>query len=208
MDNSGLFAGAGRTTINPPLGIKTVGFSSREGVVERIESDLTSTAVVFALGDRRMAILAVDLCNPSIEMVTEWRAQVAAAIGTVPSHVMINLSHTHSGPPLPGRNPEFCFQDALIDGYYESLVPLVIESARRANAALQPARLAHGEGHSQIGINRREMGPDGYIFLGEDPPSRSTRWSVWCVLTTLTASPSRRCSATAATRLWWDLTRA
>ena len=34
---------------------------------------------------------------------------------------------------------------------------------------MQPARLAHGEGKSHIGINRREMGPDGYIFLGEDP---------------------------------------
>lgn len=169
MDSSGLLAGAGRTSITPPLGIKTVGFTSREGVVERIESDLTSTAVVFAVGLRKIAIVALDLCNPSIEMVTEWRKQVAEAIGTVPSHVLINVSHTHSGPALPGRSPEFCFQADLIDDYYESLVPRIIESAVRANARLQPARLAHGEGRSRIGINRREMGSDGYIFLGEDP---------------------------------------
>ena len=94
---------AGRTLINPPLGIKTVGFTSREGVVEQIESDLTSTAIVFAAGDARIAILALDLCNPSIDMVADWRRQVADAIGTTPAHVMINLSHTHSGPPQPGR---------------------------------------------------------------------------------------------------------
>ena len=31
------------------------------------------------------------------------------------------------------------------------------------------ARVAAGHGESQIGINRREMGPDGLIFLGEAP---------------------------------------
>lgn len=170
MPDNGLFAGAGRTLINPPLGIKTVGFTSREGVVERIESDLTSTATVFSAGDaNKIAILAVDLCNPSVDMVAEWRRQIADAIGTTPAHVMINLSHTHSGPPLPGRSPEFCFQASLIDDYYDQLVPLIVASAVQANSHLQPARLAHGEGKSSIGINRREMGPDGYIFLAEDP---------------------------------------
>jgi neutral ceramidase len=169
MPDNGLFAGAGRTVINPPLGIKTVGFTSREGVVERIESDLTSTAVVFAAGQAKIAILALDLCNPSVEMVADWRRQVADAIGTTPAHVMINLSHTHSGPPLPGRSPEFCFQADLIDRYYDQLVPLIVDSAVQANGKLRPARLAHGEGQSHIGINRREMGSDGYIFLGEDP---------------------------------------
>ncbi|MDQ6673949.1 MAG: hypothetical protein M3069_24925 [Chloroflexota bacterium] len=170
MSDNGLFAGAGRTLINPPLGIKTVGFTSREGVVEHIESDLTSTAIVFSAGDsNKIAIIALDLCNPSVEMVMDWRRQVAAAIGTTPAHVMINLSHTHSGPPQPGRAPEFSFQAGLIDGYYEQLVPLIVESAVQASSRLQPARLAHGEGQSYVGINRREIGEDGYIFLGEDP---------------------------------------
>jgi neutral ceramidase len=169
VPDNGLFAGAGRTLINPPLGIKTVGFTSREGVVERIESDLTSTAIVFSAGASKIAIIAVDLCVPSVDMVADWRRQVAEAIGTAPAHVMINLSHTHSGPPLPGRSPEFCFQAGLIDGYYDQLVPLIVASAVQADSHLQPARLAHGEGESHVGINRREMGPDGYIFLGEDP---------------------------------------
>jgi neutral ceramidase len=170
VSDNGLFAGASRTLINPPLGIKTVGFTSREGVVEHIESDLTSTAIVFSAGEaNKIAILAVDLCVPSVGMVADWRRRVAEAIGTTPAHVMINLSHTHSGPPLPDRSPEFCFQEGLIDRYYEQLVPLIVASAVQANSQLQPARLAHGEGASHIGINRREMGPDGYIFLGEDP---------------------------------------
>jgi hypothetical protein len=171
VSTTGLLAGAARTSINPPLGIKTVGFSAREGVVEQIESEMTSTAVVFSDSDGQhtIAILALDLCNPSIKMTADWRQQIADAIGTTPAHVMINLSHTHSGPPLPGNPPEFCFQADLIQSYYDDLVPRIVESAVTANAQLQPARLAHAEGQSHIGINRRELGPDGYIFLGEDP---------------------------------------
>jgi hypothetical protein len=169
VNENGLYAGAGRTSINPPLGIKTVGFSSREGVVEQIESELTSTAVVFASGGSKMAIVALDLCNPSVAMVADWRQKIADAIGASPSHVMVNLSHTHSGPPLPGRCPEFHFQDDMIERYHELVVARLVESAVQANQRLQPARLVHGEGGSHIGINRREMGSDGYIFLGEDP---------------------------------------
>ena len=169
MKDVGLYAGAGRTSISPPLGMKTVGFSSREGVIEQIESELSSTAVVFSAGDEKMAIVAVDLAIADVAMVKDWRQKIADAIGARPSHVMVNLSHTHSGPPVPGRFPEFHFQDAMIEQYYDVLVPRIVESAVQANQRLQPARLAHGEGESHIGVNRREMGPDGYIFLGEDP---------------------------------------
>lgn len=164
-----LRAGVGRTIINPPLGIKTVGFTSREGVVETIESDLTATTLVLADERSRVAIVAVDLCIAPLEMVRDWRRQVAQAIGTVEANVLVNLSHSHSAPALPGAPPEFAFQADLIDGYYADVVPRIVESATRANAALAPARVAAGHGQSQIGINRREMGPDGLIFLGEAP---------------------------------------
>src|SRR5438132_3424268 len=164
-----LRAGVGRTIINPPLGIKTVGFTSREGVVEAIESDLTATTLVLADDETRVAIVAVDLCIAPLDRVREWRRQVAEAIGTVEANVLINLSHSHSAPALPGAPPEFAFQADLIDGYYAQVVPRIVESAARANAALRPARVAAGHGQSQIGINRREMGADGLIFLGEAP---------------------------------------
>ncbi|MBV9325303.1 MAG: neutral/alkaline non-lysosomal ceramidase N-terminal domain-containing protein [Chloroflexi bacterium] len=169
MNAPDLYAGAGRASITPPLGIKTVGFSSREGVVERIESELTSTAIVFAAGGSKMAIVAVDLAIAPVAVVMDWRRRVAEAIRSTPANVMINLSHTHSGPPLPGVPPEFAFQSEMIDRYYAVLVQRIVDSALAANASLQPARIAHGEGSSHIGINRREMGADGYVFLGEDP---------------------------------------
>src|SRR5258708_34206324 len=139
-----LSAGVGRTIINPPLGIKTVGFTSREGVVEAIESDLTATTLVLTDEDTRVAIVAVDLCIAPLEMVRDWRRQVAAAIGTVEANVLINLSHSHSAPALPGAPPEFAFQADLIHGYYAGVVPRIVGPAVRPNAALTPARGAPG----------------------------------------------------------------
>jgi len=139
------------------------------GVVEAIESDLTSTALVLADTHAKLAIIAVDLGIAPISMVRDWRRKVAAAIGTTEDHVLINLSHSHSAPALPGQPPEFQFQAELIQGYYDELVPRIVESAVRADGAVQPARIAAGQGESYVGVNRRELGPDGLIFLGEDP---------------------------------------
>ena len=164
-----LRAGVGRSIINPPLGIKTVGFSSREGVVEAIESDLTATTLVLADNHSKVAIVALDLTIAPLEVARGWRRRVADAIGTVEANVLINLSHTHSGPALPGIPPEFAFQADLIADYYADLVPKIVDSAVQANASLQPARVAAARGDSRIGINRREIGPDGLIFLGEAP---------------------------------------
>jgi neutral ceramidase len=164
-----LKAGVGRTIINPPLGIKTVGFTSREGVVEEIESDLTATTLVLTDDEATVAIVALDLCIAKLEMVRDWRRRIAEAIGAREADVLVNLSHSHSAPALPGSPPEFTFQADLIQGYYDGLLPLIVESARRAKADMRPARVAAGQGESGIGINRRELGSDGLIFLGEAP---------------------------------------
>ena len=171
---STLRAGVARRVINPPLGVKTVGFSSREGVVESIESNLTVTCLVLASEEggklrSKVAIIALDLCVVPLHRMDEWRGRIAEAIGTTAAHVMINLNHTHSGPALPDYPPEFEFQLPMLQGYQDTMVARMIEAAREANASLQDARIVAGWGESRIGINRREMGPDGVIFLGEVP---------------------------------------
>ncbi len=173
-----LRAGAARRIINPPLGIKTVGFSSREGVVGAIESDLLTTCLVLASeqGGRslsKVAIIALDLCVVPLHRVDEWRRHIAEAIGTKASHVMINLNHTHSGPALPDYPPEFSFQLPMLQAYQDMMVARMTEAAVEANRRLQDARIVAGWGESRIGVNRREMGPDGFVFLGEVPNGES-----------------------------------
>jgi len=171
---STLQAGAAIRTINPPLGIKTVGFSSREGVVDAIESDLRVSCLVLASRDgqtvqTKVAVIALDLCIVPLDRMAEWRRRVADVIGTAASHVMVNLNHTHSAPAIPDVPPEFDYQRPMLEAYEKMMLGRMLEAAREADASLQDARIVAGRGESRIGINRRELGPDGMVFLGEVP---------------------------------------
>ena len=71
-----LQAGVGRRIINPPLGIKTFGFSSREGVVQAIESDLSATALVLSDEMARVVIIATDTGWLAWEVMNDLRRRV------------------------------------------------------------------------------------------------------------------------------------
>jgi neutral ceramidase len=166
---SELFAGVGRRSVAPPLGIKTAGFYGREGVVSGHDGELSATVVVLRGLGQSVAIAAVDLGMAPQWLVAEWRARVASAVGTRPDNVLINLSHTHSAGALAATQPEFAFQRDLLERYRAMLGERIVEAALIATVAMQPARIATGQGTSHLGTYRRESGPDGYVFLGEVP---------------------------------------
>jgi hypothetical protein len=164
-----LHAGVGRRIINPPLGIKTFGFSSREGVVQAIESDLSATALVLSDEMARVVIIATDTGWLAWEVMNDLRRRVGEAVGTPASHVMINLNHTHSSPSMPAWCPDEPDQIALQSNYQDDLCRWIIEAAEKANECLEPARIGADWGESHIGVYRREKDADGNVFLGEVP---------------------------------------
>jgi len=164
-----LLAGACRASIDPPLGIRTMGFSSRVGFVESIAEDLTATTLVLANDDTTLAIVALDICLLPIARADLLRWRIGEAIGAPTSNVLVNFSHTHSAPAFPDWQPEPPDQHRLQEQYWELLVDRTVESATQAKAALEPARVAAGWGQSTVGVNRREIGLDGLVFLGEVP---------------------------------------
>jgi neutral ceramidase len=93
------------------------------------------------------------------------RSDVAAAIDTSPSHVLLNESHTHSAPALPGY---YGYESELEDDYLTALRANVVHAAVEADGSLRPARIACGWGESTIGVYRREV-RDGRWVLGEVP---------------------------------------
>ena len=164
-----LYAGAGRRVINPPLGIRTFGFSSREGLVQAIESDLTATALVLTDGKTKIVIVATDTGWMERGVMNGLRETVAETVGTAASHVMINLNHTHSSPAMPEWFPDEPGQIALQSRYQEDLRGWITEAVREADARLAPARIGAGWGECPLGVYRRETDPNGDVFLGEVP---------------------------------------
>src|SRR4051794_28674488 len=146
-----------------------MGFSSRVGFVESVAEDLTATSLVLANDQTTLAIVALDICLLPISRADTLRRRIGEAIGAPASNVLINFSHTHSAPAFPDWQPEPPEQRLLQEHYWDLLVERTVQSAAEARAALRPARVAAGWGESRTGINRREIGPDGLVFLGEVP---------------------------------------
>ncbi len=164
-----LYAGAARRVINPPTGIRTFGFSSREGLVQAIESDLSATVLVLSDGKTKVVIVATDTGWMDLPVMNGLRERVAEAAGTTPSHVMINLNHTHSSPAMPEWFPDEPGQVALQSRYQEALCGWIAAAAQEADERRVPARIGAGRGECSLGVYRRETDPNGDVFLGEVP---------------------------------------
>jgi len=166
VDDS-LHAGAGRRTINSPLGIGKIGGRLFGDPIQWIESDLTATALVLSGAGTKVAIVALDLCTVETRHADTMRSDVADAIGVPRSHVLLNESHDHSAPALPGYYADW-YDNDFKDEYLRTLRGRVVEAAVEADARLRPARIGCGWGESAIGVYRREV-RDGRWVLGEVP---------------------------------------
>ena len=167
--NSVLHAGVGRVVITPPVGIRMMGYTVQECVSVSVESELTATALVLTDGTTRVAMIACDILFIQSPHVDRIRQRVGEAIGIPAEHVLINTSHTHLGPMLPGWLADTPEQNELQQRYLSTLEESLVEVATVANKQQEPARIGVGIGHAEIGVNRRERLPDGGIVIGDNP---------------------------------------
>lgn len=166
---SDLRAGVHRADITPEIGISMGGYYARDGVSVAVERPLTATSLVLSNGSVTLAIIACDLLFIQSPVVDEIRKQIADAIGTDASCVLVNCSHTHCGPSPVGFTPGDERQNALHERYLERLKTLLISCAYFASQDLRPVRAGFGRGTANVGINRRELDADGKAVLGENP---------------------------------------
>lgn len=167
--SSDLRAGAARVDITPPIGINMVGYYIREGASTGVERALTATALILESDGARLVILSCDIAFIQDPAAAQIRARIARALDTRPEMVVLNYSHTHCGPTLPGFLWQEEDQARLQQAYLDQLSDLLVQAAVEARPALQPARIGVGSGSAAIGINRREPDEQGKIFLGENP---------------------------------------
>jgi hypothetical protein len=146
-----------------------VGYYARDGVSAGVERPLTATALVLSTDDAKVAIVSCDLIFIQNPVADEIRQRIAEAIQTDPNCVLINCSHTHCGPTLPGFTFESQEQQKIQGKYLENLKYLLTGCVLAANRTLRPARIGFDRGSTRIGINRRERDADGKIVLGENP---------------------------------------
>ena len=163
-----LQAGFGRTLINPPSHIPAGTWMAQKHVrASGLDMDLRATALVLSDGPLSIAIIDLDLCFLSDTQAAAVRQAVHEGIGIAPDRVLPFCSHTHAGPVIletyRGEGED------QVNNYVRLLPDLAAGAAVQAVQSQQPVRVEAGCGHSDIGVNRDQLLPDGRIITGCNP---------------------------------------
>lgn len=160
-----LRAGVACVNITPPVGVDLTGFGGRAGPCTGVHDDLYARALVLDDGSQRIGIVTTDLLSLDRTLVDRIRSMANDAAGIQPHALMLNSSHTHSGPAsiylrgLGCMDPPYC----------DCLARKIVGALRMAVDDLSDASLFEGSADVQVGINRRHRTSDGGMVLGENP---------------------------------------
>lgn len=144
--------------ITPPVGTLMAG-SLRPRTSVGVDDPLLCKAMVLANAETRVALVTLDLIAWARHRSDAARAAIAAEIGIAPDHILINCSHTHSGPYT---DESIFFGDKLEEDYLDRVTAAISETVRQAAADLREVSV--GTVKSALGSvarNRRLLRPDG-----------------------------------------------
>lgn len=166
-DTGGWKSGAASVRITPEAPLWMAGYASRNRPAEGKETDLYAKALAIedARG-KRLVIVTLDLIGVPRALRTDLEKRVEEAHGLPPEGLLLNASHTHSGPelrlghipPVDG-NPRLAREsEAYGDHLKDQLFKLIGEAIGR----LGPARLGYTHARAGFAMNRRLPTPSGY----------------------------------------------
>jgi neutral ceramidase len=92
------FAGVAEVDITPPPDLSMDGYLAREGTSLGTHDPLLAQVLIVSDGEKRMALVTLDLLAVSAGFTDPLREALAEKIGTSPAAIMICPSHTHCGP--------------------------------------------------------------------------------------------------------------
>ncbi|MBU0618332.1 MAG: neutral/alkaline non-lysosomal ceramidase N-terminal domain-containing protein [Planctomycetes bacterium] len=151
--------------MTPPVGARMGGFGGRTHGAVGIHDPLRAKAIAVGDGQASAMIITCDLISFSYDFVAEISGLIQKRCGLAPDHVLINTSHTHSGPLHCGPHG-LGEPDAE---YARNLAADLAGLAEMALNSMQPVTITSHQAALQVGINRRERMPNGSTKLGRNP---------------------------------------
>lgn len=157
---AGWRAGIARTVITPQQSMWQAGYAARTRASEGTLHDLWAKAV--ALEDEkgnRAVLVTTDLLGIPKAVSDRVRAELQKSLNLAKAQIILNSSHTHSGPVLSNAlvdiYPLDAAEQAKIDTYTQQLETQLVQLVQRALASLAPASLSAANGVTRFQVNRR-----------------------------------------------------
>ncbi len=152
--------GGHKSRITPESPLWMAGYASRDQPAQGKYGDLWLK--VLALEDQqgnRVIMVSSDLLGFPKRMSDDIRTAIYQQYGLSRSQVILNSSHTHSGPVLEAALFDiYPLKDQdrrAISAYSQKLEKTVVESVGKALANMKPSKLYSGKGTARFQVNRR-----------------------------------------------------
>jgi neutral ceramidase len=166
-------AGVARVDITPQGPIWLSGYADRKHPSEGVLQPLAAKAL--ALEDSkggRIVIVTTDLIGLPRQIADEVAARVQKQYGLERPRLVLNSSHTHTGPAV-GQNLRIMFaldeeNQRRVDEYGRKLTDDLVTVIGAALGDLAPASISYAAGEAHFGVNRREPTPKG-VKIGVNP---------------------------------------
>ena len=164
-------AGWAQFDSTPALGLPMGGRGPRFSPGAEVLDPLIAQAVVIEDQKGYRAVwISIDMIGMTWHATSRLRCELAAMTGIPFEAIVVNFSHTHSGPmsgfegyATTERKPE------ALEAYENSLLDRTVKMVRQAIENMRPVAVRVHRGTSDIGINRRRRNADGRMGMAPNP---------------------------------------
>lgn len=159
---AGWQAGAAKVVVTPREPIRLAGYGARTKLSEGVLSDLYVSALALKDESGKMAVVVTaDTLGFTRPMVDEIAARCGKSYGLAQDRLLLNASHTHSGP-LTGQlgRPNYMLPEAeavVVRRYTAEFLDKVVGVVGAAISNLAPAKISFGQGLAGFAVNRRRQ---------------------------------------------------
>jgi neutral ceramidase len=158
---NGWKAGVAKINITPKENMWMAGFAARTKPSEGAMHDLWLKAL--ALEDQngyRSILITGDIIGFFKNFSDDIRDQIAAKHGLSRAQIILNSSHTHSGPVLDNASLDIIYPVSEVErskvlSYTATFKKNVVELAEKAIRNLEPVSIYAGNGVTRFQVNRR-----------------------------------------------------
>ncbi|MCB1090821.1 MAG: neutral/alkaline non-lysosomal ceramidase N-terminal domain-containing protein [Verrucomicrobiae bacterium] len=167
--------GLASVEITPQEPVFLAGYASRNHPHEGVAAPLHGKALALRDGaGHRAVIITTDLIGLTAEVAEPICDRITEATGVERADILINSSHTHTGPMLTLSNDPTTKMDdtqaarqvAYTRHLQDQLASIAISALEHCD---QPARISMATGMAHFVMNRREFTPDRGVILGVNP---------------------------------------
>lgn len=172
-----LRAGVSKKVITPELPFFLTGYASRTTPATGKIHDLWAKALLIEYSaTSKTVIVTTDVLGLTPEIHDEVVSELSRRFGFQKSQIILNSSHTHSGPMIwPSLEMIGDYDSTAVKRfvkYNNSLVQSIIEIVGDAIKNKFPAKLSTGHGEADFAMNRRQP-VNGKIINGKNPEGHS-----------------------------------